>query len=305
MSKKKVGISIGQLQRKYGDKQAMEFAKSIGADAVDFDTCHPVYDYRNPDSIYSKSDDEIISYFADLKKTADSIGLEISQTHGRIEGFTSDAEWNDFMNKNARIDCLAAKTLGAPVCVMHSVTTIKMGPECDPKIMREVNFDMFCKYLEWAKLYDIKIATETFGDASNFGCCDFFGNINEFLMSYNKVCAVGNNADYFVMCADTGHSNKATRFNGNPSPADVIRMMGNKTKVLHLNDNDTLTDQHKIPLTGCIDWKDVFDALDEIGYNGVYNMELNLLHFGNEFAKQTAEFAVKVMRHFLDTRYGA
>lgn len=305
MSKKKVGISIGQLQRKYGDKAAVEFAGSIGADAIDFDTCHPVYDYRNPDSIYSKSDDEIIAYFADIKKTADSVGLEISQTHGRIEGFTDDSEWNEVMSKNARIDCLAAKTLGAPVCVMHSVTTCRMGPDCDPKVMHKVNFDMFCKYLEWAKLYDVKIATETFGDAPNFGCCDFFGNINDFIMSYNKVYAVGDNSKYFVMCADTGHSNKATRFNGNPSPADVIRMMGSKIEVLHLNDNDTLTDQHKIPLTGCIDWKDVFDALDEVGYDGVYNMELNLFHFGNEFGKQTAEFAVKVLRNFLDTRYGS
>lgn len=305
MAHKKVGFSIGPLQRKYGDEEAIRFAKSIGADAVDFDTCHPHYDYRKPDSIFHKSDDEIISYFTGIKSLADSIGLEISQTHGRIEGFTADSEWNDAMVKNARLDCLAAKALGAPVCVMHSVTTIKMGPECPSKTMHDLNFEMFCKYLDFARQYGIKIATETFGDAPSKGCCDFFGNINEFMKSYNRVAAHGDNADYFVMCADTGHSNKATRFNNNPSPADVIRIMGSKTEVLHLNDNDTLTDQHKTPLTGCIDWNDVFDALDEIGYSGVYNMELNLGHFGKGFEKQTAEFAVKVMRHFLDTRYGA
>ena len=33
---------------------------------------------------------------------------------------------------------------------------------------------------------------------------------------------------------------------------------------LHLHDNDTLTDQHKPPMTGCIDWNDVLDALDEV-----------------------------------------
>ena len=31
-----VGISIGGLQRRYGDIRAIEIAKEIGADAVDF-----------------------------------------------------------------------------------------------------------------------------------------------------------------------------------------------------------------------------------------------------------------------------
>ena len=89
------------------------------------------------------------------------------------------------------------------------------------------------------------------------------------------------------------------RFHNNPTPADFIRGMGNNVKCLHLNDNNTLTDQHKIPFTGTIDWDDVFSALSEIGYDGVYNMELNLRHFGSGFEIETAEFAIKVLRHYL------
>ena len=81
-------------------------------------------------------------------------------------------------------------------------------------------------------------------------------------------------------------------------------MLGDKISVLHLHDNNKLKDQHKIPMTGDIDWNDVFDALDEIKFDGVYNMELNLKYFGESFMKETAEFAVKVMRNMLDTRYG-
>ena len=78
--------------------------------------------------------------------------------------------------------------------------------------------------------------------------------------------------------------------------------MWKEITVLHINDNDTLSDQHKIPLSGSIDWKDTFDALDEIGYNGVYNMELNLAFYGEELLVDTAQFAVKVLRRFLNTR---
>lgn len=302
--KRKVSFSIGELQEQFGDIKALDLAKEMGADAVDFNTCGWKWDYRNPDSVYSKSDDEICSYYAGVKKHADSIGLEIGQTHGQIKGFIGKTEDDEALIKNGRIDCMAASVLGAPYVIIHSVTTIFMGPDCPSKTMHALNSDMFNRLIPFAKQYNVKIASETFGDATGLGCCDFFGNINEFIKSFNRVRAVGDNADWLTTCVDTGHSNKATRFNNNPSSADVIRMLGPNVSALHLNDNDTFTDQHKIPMTGTIDWKDVFDALDEVNYQGNYNMELNLRHFGKKFAVETAAFAVKVMRFMLDERYG-
>ncbi len=80
-------------------------------------------------------------------------------------------------------------------------------------------------------------------------------------------------------------------------------MLGNRIVALHLNDNDTLRDQHKIPMTCTIDWKDAFEALKEIGYTGIYSMPLdfNANHFGKDFAEEEAAFAVKVMRNVLRT----
>jgi sugar phosphate isomerase/epimerase len=83
----------------------------------------------------------------------------------------------------------------------------------------------------------------------------------------------------------------------------VIRRSGGDIQVLHLNDNDGLTDQHKMPMSGNIDWKDVLNALDEIGYTGVYNMELKLDFYGQEVALQYAALAVAVMRNMLKKRY--
>ena len=299
-----VGISIGGLQKKYGDLKALEIAKEIGADAVDFNTSNtPWWDYQVPESVYAKSDEEIIAYFTALKHRADELGLIISQTHGRLRGFRRNEDENAAILENARLDCLVAHTLGAPVCVVHSVATGLMGPDTPAEEMREVNFKWFSAILRYAKQYNVKIATETFGDSPKYKICDFFGNADEFMASYERICAADGNADYMSICIDTGHSNKAMRF-GNPTPANVIRRAGKHVSVLHLNDNDTLTDQHKIPMTGCIDWKDVFDALDEVGYAGVYNMELNLSHFGEAFMIETAAFAIKVMKHLLKERYG-
>lgn len=302
--KRRVGISTHFLQTKYGDAEALKIAKSIGADAVDLSTILSIHDYRKPDTVYSKSDDEIYTYYRNLKKLADDLGIEICQTHGRISGFKNIASEDDAFIENMRRDCIACNALEAKYCVVHSTTTIHLGPDAEKSLMHKLNFDLFNRSIAEAKKYNVILASETFGDASKYNCCDFFGNIDEFIKSYNDICAEGDNKDYMAICMDTGHSNKAMRFN-NPNPAEVIRMLGSDIKVLHLNDNDTLTDQHKIPLTGCIDWNDVFDALDEIGYDGVYNMELNLSNIGGKGLEiESADYAVKVMRNLLKNRYG-
>lgn len=297
----RIGLSTYALQRHYGDKEAIRIAKDCGADAIDFSFDLPRFNLLDKESIYSKNDQAIVEYFSGLKSYAEELGIEICQTHGRSSGFKNILEEDENFVKNARLDLLATKALGAPVCVIHAVTTIYMGPDCDAKLMRDLNFEMFTKLLPYAKEYGVKLATETFGDAVKYNSCDFFGNIEEFIKSYQRVKANKEYAEYFTICVDTGHSNKAMRF-GNPTPADVIRMLGREITTLHLNDNDTFVDQHKMPKTGTIDWEDVLDALEEVRYEGCYNLELALDHFGEELMIETAEFAVKVMRHMLEGR---
>ena len=109
--KRKVSISIGPLQGKYGDMRALEIAKELGADAVDFNLSEGRFTYKKSESIYSKSDKEIIEYFTELKNKADEIGIEIAQTHGRLTGFKNVPEEDDTLIKNARLDCLATSVL--------------------------------------------------------------------------------------------------------------------------------------------------------------------------------------------------
>ena len=302
---KKVSFNIGYFCKKYGDKGALDFAKSIGADGVDYDLL--CYDDRRKGNLYSKSDEEIEAYFKDLAAYAKAIGIEFAQTHGRIKGFVNDPEEDDALIRNARLDCLATKALGAKYCVMHTTTSIYMGPDAEPELMHRMNLEMYSRILPFAKQYDVIVATETFGDA-HASFIDFFGAAREFVKGYDAVIAANPEyADYFKVCMDTGHTNKSTRFPGEPSVGELIRTLGSRIVALHLNDNNTLTDQHRVPMTGLIDWKDVLAALNEIGYGGIYNMELGFdqKHFGPDFAEEEAKFAVKVMRNVLDHAPGS
>ncbi len=306
----KISMSILPLQEYYGDKEALRLIKEAGADAVDFglENFQGRYDYRNPDSIYSKSKDEIIAYFSDLKQYADEIGLTICQTHGRGKGFLNIREEDEALIKNAEIDCMVTALLGAPVCVIHAVTTM-FHMDASPEFMRELNFQMFTRIIPFAKQYDIKIATETFGDVHGGACCDFFGNADEFIRAYESICAIGDNKKYFTVCMDTGHTNKATKFHNNPKVPELIRMIGKDITVLHLNDNNTVFDQHLLPfidrsnLDNTVDWQETVKALNEIGYSGVYNMEIHLSRYGKDVMPEFCRFAIAVLRKFL-AQYG-
>ena len=294
---KKISISIVSLQKRYGDERALEIAKEIGCDAVDFDLTR--YDYRKAETIYARDEAEVRSYFRALRCKAESMGLLIGQTHGRIKGFINDKTEDDALVENGRLDCIATHELGARYCVMHTTTSIHMGADPDPALMQTLNYDMFTRILPYAKENGVVIATETFGDAPKFGCCDFFGNLHEFIKGYNRVCACEDYADWFKICMDTGHTHKATRF-GNPEVGETIRLLGKNIACLHMHDNDRLTDQHKIPFTCTIDWTDTLAALEEIGYDGIWNAEVSLgRHFGKDFEVEEAAFCVKVMKNML------
>ena len=299
--KKKIGISLFNLQRLYGDRRALEIASEIGADAVDVNLDPNSISVEG--SVYTKSDEEIVEYFTELGNYARELGLIVSQTHGRLRICKNDPALDPICLEDARRDLLATKALGAPYCIMHGVATGAMGPETPAEVMREMNYQLFGKILLWAKEYGVKIATESLGDSPAYKCLDFFGNAVEFKTTFDRICADGDNGEYFTICIDTGHVHKASRF-GQPKVGDVIRMMGKGISCLHLHDNDSFKDQHKPPFTGSIDWNDVLSALDEVGYDGIYNLEINLPCFGKGFEIETAEFAVKLMRHALKTRYG-
>lgn len=302
--KRIVSMSSGDMQQLYGNFECIELIKKAGADVIDFSLAH--YDVENHNTIYAKGEDATAEYFTKLRRHADSLGVTFGQTHGRARGFAqSTQEYNEVIYpQNAKLDCLATSILGAPVSVFHPCNIIRNGVDCPKEDMRKMNFDMFCKAVELAKPYGVKISNETVGTCIQVGhALDFCGDLREMLALQNKVSAVGDNAAYFTLCMDTGHSNMAVKA-GQPSVGDAIRILGKNITILHIHDNDGINDRHQIPKVGNINWEDVLSALDEIGYTGTYNLETDNFYFGKRLAYETCEMAIKALKNMLYERYG-
>lgn len=62
------------------------------------------------------------------------------------------------------------------------------------------------------------------------------------------------------------------------TPEHYIRTVGSRVKSLHISDRDAEKECHYMPGEGVLNWMEIISALEEVGYDGVFNYELRLSH---------------------------
>lgn len=110
-------------------------------------------------------------------------------------------------------------------------------------------------------------------------------------------------AEVLGFCFDTGHANLV-----GIDFESFITTLAHRLKVLHIHDNDGVSDLHQIPFTftktrentSSTDWNGFIRGLQNIKYNGVLSFETApvLTAFPNEMKKDTLEFISKIGRYF-------
>ena len=292
---KKISISGGRVQSTYGCEEALRILKRAGFDGIDFDLdCFR--GYGKLPNIVDMPHDEFVAYFKNIRAVADEIGLEIPTAHSNLDGYVKDVERNEWLRAKAKRDLEAASILGAKYCVIHSVSNLRWGLDADPNILHQLNQKMYEDFTPWAEEFGVCLTLESFGSTTVNGVrgYDHFANHKAMLFEYDSI-----KTENKAFCLDSGHTNVAVGGGCLPVP-DYIRYFGNRIKMLHLHDNDGINDQHLIPGFGYIDWPAVFDALEEIGYDGYYNYEL-VLKFGN-CLEDAVMFLGKFLREFTDKK---
>jgi sugar phosphate isomerase/epimerase len=72
----------------------------------------------------------------------------------------------------------------------------------------------------------------------------------------------------FGFCLDTGHMLLVgKRFE------TFVPIIGDRLKVLHINDNDGILDRHLAPFAGLVNWADFITAMRKVGYKGDLSFE--------------------------------
>lgn len=296
----KLGISCGAIVKTLGYEKAFELCKDSGFDAVDY-SLELYGDRGDPADIYNAPEDGFIAYFTAIKEKAAAVGLEISQTHGRCSTYTPDEAQCEYARWVSEKDLKATSLLDAPACVIHHATSgrwadfYKQGD-----FMHRKSLELYDFLIPIAEANGVDLGVETFGRAMVHGTStfDYFADANTLKKLFDAIPTKNK-----VLCMDTGHIHEATPF-GVPDAPEAIRILGSDIKILHLHDNNASADQHLPPLIhgrNVINWPEVFDALDDIGYDGVYNFELSLSCY-KAVMPDAVRFLGKYLRHFIENR---
>lgn len=250
----KLGIGNYYLER-YG---LSDGAKKMAADGYSF------IDFQLTDitsELYTARDEEFLKMVLDIKKELNSAGVTVNQIHGPF-----CAELRDSTEEERAVcfekmvkGMVMARHLGASYMAVHPLTPFGYGAKNAAQTV-EINRVFYTALAKVGGKLGVTVCLENlpfcaFPLSEVFALADFIREIN---------------SPYLKMTFDTGHANC---FEG--KIGDKIRYAGELIKILHIHDNDGTADSHLNPYDGVIDWADLTEALFDIGYSGVFNLETN------------------------------
>lgn len=213
-----------------------------------------------------KSEEEYEQCFLDEKALADAAGITIGQVHGPWRYPPHDeteelrAERAEVMKRSIRI----TSKLGCKYWVIHPIMPFGPNDDFDTEQFWKINYDFFRALLPIAKENGIIICFE------NMPMKGLSMSTPEKTLEFIHMIDDEN----FKLCLDTGHSAVF-----GIQPADAVRMAKDDLKVMHVHDNRGKSDEHMVPYAGIINWEDYRNALDEIGFDGVFSLECGFKDF--------------------------
>jgi len=170
--------------------------------------------------------------------------------------------------------------LGADTFVMHPLSPFTLERPDPIEKTSEINADFITRLADYARDFGITVCVENLPfPYYSLSACEM---VNEFVRSLD--------IDNVKICFDIGHANYMAYTKNQlgvglqdfiPQPIeDEVKRFGEKLGTCHIHQNYGDSDAHATLDDGSIDIKAFSDALFEIGYSGVYSLEV-VLKFEN------------------------
>ena len=251
----KISTEIGSATKITGEEKAVEYIGKAGFDAWDFSMYNMCsFDFNTNKVItnpHPLNGNEYLKFARKLKQIGLDNGIVCNQSHAP---FPSEClEIKSYLKR--AIECTAET--GGRICVIHPCETGSTG-----------NLEMYLDLLDFAKDYNVKVATEnmySWSNEKNEAIASVCATPQSYIKLLNEV-----NDENFVACLDIGHAEmKGIGTNA----AEMIRTLGSKLEALHIHDNNKWHDSHQIPFSMSIDYQEIVKALIEVNYSGYLTLE--------------------------------
>lgn len=254
---------------------------------------------------FSQPVPELESFFAPHKEAAKIAGIRINQMHMPYPSYIPNAteEINSYLMRT-----IAPKSLevcaffGCPYIVVHG---FKLARELGSEEMEWTRTEAFMDSLApLARELGVTICMENI--YTNIGshivegpCCNVWKAVERIDRMNEKY-----GAELLGFCFDTGHANLV-----GIDFEEFITVLGNRLKVLHIHDNDGISDLHQIPFTftrsreniPSTDWTGFVEGLRRIHFDGVLSFETApvLSSFPWRMKQDVLRFIAEIGKYFV------
>ncbi len=272
----KLGIQTGQMIDTLGFERGYAAIRNAGFEGVDWRLIRPYTKSQLLDgsyagrSIFDKSVDAVIDYYAPELAAISANGLSVLQIHAPYPPHLyGHHEIPDCMEVYKRLIAYC-DYIGCPCIVMHPIIGDYKNPPMTEEDVNQANEALFkglipaltgCSNKVTVCIENLCIPVP--GKENPFRYKDAFcGNpatAPQRIDGYNRLAG----KEVFGLCLDTGHLSLMGR-----KPSDYILPVGDRLKALNLQDNDWDGDWHLPPCTGLVEWQALCKALGETGYAG-------------------------------------
>lgn len=255
-------------------------------------------------AFFDRSIQELEQFFAPHKQGAAAAGITINQMHMPYPIYVpnADKEINDYLwNQMAPKSMAICRYFDCKYIVIHGFKLAYfLGSE-------ELEWQETAKFLDFiahlAKEMGITICIENLydgigGHLIEGPCCNVrkaVERIDDFNEKYG--------AEVLGFCFDTGHANLV-----GIDFENFITMLGDRLKVLHIHDNDGISDLHQIPFTftmtrenkSSTDWDGFIRGLRNIKFDKVLSFETApvLSAFPEVMKQDVLGFIANIGRYF-------
>ena len=303
----KISTSTFGVIKPYGMEEGLRMLKEAGFEAIDYSITQNAMDWEE-DLFQDPFSPAFAEHFRKIGRTVRDCGLQMYQCHAPYAKPTfSDLEFYAQLQKQIIRSVYAAAYMESPYIVVHPVLDVAFCNGQNKERARQTSLDYFSAIVPVLKETGVVMCIENLffyiRETKEWAIC--YGSTGEELRdlidTLNEM-----HGPCFAACVDTGHAVVAGQ-----NPAEMIRTLGSRIKVLHIQDNLGVKDEHLIPTEGTIDWKSVAEALRDIGYTGTFNFEvmkpfaaLHSVTFSRETFKCACKYLYLVGRSLADIAEG-
>jgi sugar phosphate isomerase/epimerase len=209
-----------------------------------------------------------------------------------------EGEITERMTEMSHDSLRIAGVMGVPWVVWEpDVTAGDYGDEHRKEVFR-MNYEFFAPLVDTAEKHDTGVCLENVPDCmgSSRGCPKWVSSHG------SELCELvdGFQSSRVGVCWDTGHAHMQGLEQGGE-----LRTLGERLKMLHIQDNNGKADQHLLPFMGTVDWKDIMDALYDINYAGDFTYEVHnaIRHLPDTLKDPMMKYAVALGKTLIDRNF--